>query len=134
MKNTIYIIVIVLCIILAIIIFLKSRPAESGGIKGIKRGEMLWVKCNNPNCAATYQMDKKDYYEQMQEKMKANPLAQNLPLVCKECGEDSIYRAVKCEKCGTIFFYQSVPHDFADRCPECNYSKMEAERKARARR
>jgi len=128
MKNTIY--VIALSLILAVVIFLVTRSADSGGIGSIQSGESRLVKCNNPACQAIYQMSTKDYLLQLREKVKANPMAQNPPLVCKECGHESLYRAVKCEKCGEVFFYRSVPGDFSDRCPECKFSKMEDERKA----
>jgi len=108
--------------------------STKSGFETIKRGEELyWVKCNNPACKSTYQIDKKDYYEQIEEKMRANPMAMvTPPLTCKECGEQSALRAVKCEKCGQVFFYGADPTDFADRCPECGHSKTESERKARA--
>ena len=126
--------IIVVCFALAVVIFIKSQSGGSGGLDTIKRGEeMYWVKCNNPKCGAVYQMDKKDYFEQIEEKMRANPMAMvTPPLTCKECGKQSLFRAVKCEKCGHVFFYGHDPTDFADRCPECGYSKTEAERKARA--
>jgi len=134
MKNTIYVIVIVLCIALAVLIFLKTQSGGPGGIETIKRGEELyWVKCRNPKCNAEYQMDKKDYYEQIEEKMRANPMSMvTPPLLCKQCSEQSVLRAIKCEKCGLVFLYGANPADFADRCPECKHSKTEADRKARA--
>ena len=133
MKNLIYAIVIVLCIALAILIFVKTQSGGSGGIDSIKRGEeMYWVKCNNPSCNAEYEIDKKDYFEQIEEKQRANPLSMvTPPLTCKKCGKDSVYRAEKCEKCGTVFFYGANPDDFPDRCPKCGHSKREAELEAR---
>ena len=133
MKNTVYVIVIVVCIALAVVIFVKTQSGGPGGLESIKRGEELfWIKCNNPKCNAEYQIDKKDFYEQIEQKMRANPMAmQTPPLTCEKCGQASAYRAVKCEKCGIVFFYGRVPNDYADRCPECGYSKTESERKAR---
>ena len=132
MKNTIYVVVIVLCLILAIVVFLMTRSGGSGGIEDIPRGEkMVWVKCNNPKCKAEYQIDQVDYHEQIKERMQANPLSSQTPsLICKKCGEPSVYRAEKCEKCGAIFFY-GASKDFPDRCTECGYSKTEAIRKER---
>jgi len=134
LSKTVMLIIIVVCLTLAVVIFIKTQSGGSGGIETIKRGEELyWVKCNNPKCKAEYQIDKKDYYEQIEEKMRANPMAMvTPPLLCKECREQSVLRAVKCEKCGQVFFYGADPTDFADRCPECGHSKTEAERKARA--
>jgi len=134
MKNTVYVIVIAVCLILAGVIFVLTRSEGSGGLDSIQRGELVWVMCNNPNCKEAYQIDKKDYYEQVDEQMRANPMAMVTPaLTCKKCGEQSVYMAVKCEKCGKMFFSGAVANDFADRCPDpaCGYSKTEAERKAR---
>jgi len=131
MKNTIYGVVILVCLGLAVMIFLKTRSG-GGGIEQLKRGEMMWVKCNNPDCKAQYQIDRKDYLTDVEEKVKANPLSLQTPaLVCEKCGKESLFQAVKCENCGKVFFYGAVPGDFADRCPDCKYSKTEAERKAR---
>jgi len=133
MKNTIYVIVIVVCIALAVLIFLKTQSSGPGGIDSIKRGEELyWVMCRNPKCKAEYQMDKRDYYEQIQEKMRANPMAMvTPPLTCQKCGVQSVLLAVKCEKCGLVFLYGADPTDFADRCPNCKHSKIKADRDAR---
>jgi len=130
MRNTVYVVVIVVCLIGAGIIFLLTRSGGAGGIESIDPSEMILVKCNNPDCGAVYEMSKRDYYKYIEE--HSDPMMRTAPaLVCKECGKPSVYRAVKCEKCGHVFFYGN-PNDFNDRCPECGYSKMEAERKARA--
>lgn len=134
MKNTIYVVVIALCLILAIVIFVKSRSKGPSGIDSIQAGEMVWVMCNNPDCKAIYQMEKKDYYLEIEEKTRKNPLASRLAINCKQCGEESAFRAYKCEKCGQFFFQGAVSGDLEDRCPECGYSQMEAERKARTGR
>jgi len=133
LSKPLMLVIIIVCFALAGVIFFATRPEGSGGINTIKRGEELyWVKCNNPKCKAEYQMDKKDYYEQIEEKMRANPMAMvTPPLTCKECGEQSVLRAVKCEKCGHVFFYGADPTDFADRCPKCGHSKTKADREAR---
>jgi rubredoxin len=131
MKNAIYAIVIVVCLVLAVVIFLSTRSGGPGGLDQIQRGEMIWLMCNNPACKTSYEIDKKDYFVQIDEKVRANPLAMQTPaLVCEKCGKPSVFRAVKCEQCGHMFFYGN-PNDFNDRCPECKYSKIEAERKAR---
>lgn len=121
-KKPIMIAIIVACIALAGVITYVSSSGGGGGIEAVQRGEMMWVKCSNPDCAAEHQIDKKDYFMYIQEHQKgvATP-----PLVCKDCGEESIYRAIKCQKCGIIFFYGSVHDDLVDRCPECSYSPTE---------
>ena len=130
-KKPIMIAIIVVCLILAAAIALKTGTGDSSGVEGLKRGEMIWAKCSNPDCGAEYQIDKKDYFEYVQEHQ--DPMAQYAPpLVCKECGEESLYRAVKCPKCEIVFFRGAVTNDFADRCPECGYSQTEEGRKKAA--
>ena len=90
--------------------------------------DAVWVKCKNPDCEAEYQMSQTTYYEYLRK--HRDPASPQAPSpVCKVCGQESIALAVKCEKCGSVFFKGAVPHDFADRCPKCNYSKTEEERK-----
>lgn len=131
MKNLIYTVVIALCIIVAVVVFVKTRGSGAGGLDSISDTEQVWVKCRL--CKASYEMGKKQFYEELEEKAKASPTAMMMtpPLTCQKCGKDGIMKAVKCEKCGIVFFENSVPNDFADRCPECKYSKMEAVREER---
>jgi ribosomal protein L40E len=131
MKNTVYAIVIVGCLILAGIIFLVTKSGGTGGVEDLPRGEMYLVKCNNEACGATYEIDRVDYYKAVDQKARANPMSLQTPaLVCQKCGKESVFRAVKCEKCGNVFFWGN-PSDFNDRCPKCGYSAEEAKRKAR---
>ncbi len=133
-KKPIMIGVIVACLVLAGIITYATRSKEAGGIASIKRGKMTWLKCRNPDCGHEYQMDLKDCLIYIKEHQ--DPMSMETPaIVCPECGEESVYRAEKCEKCGLVFERGTVPNDFADRCPECKYSKTEDSRKkARARK
>jgi predicted Zn-ribbon and HTH transcriptional regulator len=108
----------------------QAQETAHTNVTATSRGE-LWVKCNSPDCAAAYRISEQDYYQQIEERVKANPMALVTPaLTCKRCGKESVYRAVQCEKCGHMFFYGN-PNDFNDRCPKCGYSKMENERKKR---
>lgn len=96
--------------------------------------ELLWVKC--VECGQAYQMTKRDFFTQIEERAKSSP--QPLPaapnLVCQKCGKEGILRAEKCPKCGHLFLWGSIPADFADRCPQCKFSRTENERKKRLRR
>lgn len=113
--------VIIASLFLAIgITFLTS--SKDDGVNSIKSGQIIWVKCKNQDCAAEYQVDKREYLKHLEE--HGDPMAPEPP-VCKQCGKKSIYRAEKCEQCGLIFFVGSVPKDFADRCPQCGYSRTE---------
>jgi hypothetical protein len=126
-KKAIMVAVIVVCLALAGAIAYMNRPGASSSSTGaMKRGTMMWVKCANPDCGAEYQMDMKDYYEYLEKHLKGDAVTQP---PCEKCKEQSIYRAVKCEKCGTVFFYGRSVGDYVDRCPKCNYSKIEEERK-----
>jgi ribosomal protein L40E len=129
-KKVVLICVIVGCFGLAgVITFRSCRPSGGGGLEDIPAGETVWVKCANKDCAAAYEMDKREYYRYIQENAPAMAMSV-APLVCEKCGKPSVYRAEKCEKCETIFFRgSSAPGDFADRCPNCGYSKSEEERK-----
>ena len=136
-KKPIMIGVSVACLVLAGVITYKTRSGSSGGIESIKRGQMIWVKCNNPNCGAKYQIDRRDYLEYLQEYLekltRQHPSSMGIlvpPLVCKACEEESVYKAVKCEKCGTVFFPGDADSRFEDKCPECGHSKIEQMKKA----
>jgi ribosomal protein L37E len=131
MRNRIYTVVIVVSAVAVAVIILMTRPASTGGIESIPESEQTWVKCTQ--CGAAYQMGKRRYFEQLEKKATASSgrMLVTPKLTCRECGKDGILRAVKCEKCGEVFFRNSVPADLADRCPKCGYSKTEAKRNAR---
>ncbi len=132
-KKPIMIGVIIACLLLAAIVIIGRRSGGGSGIDSIPEGEMIWAKCNNPNCKAEYQIGLKAYHEYMRE--HADVMAMTAPpLICKECSEASVYRAEKCENpdCGIVFIQgSSGPGDFADRCPECKQSATEESRKRR---
>jgi hypothetical protein len=129
-KKPIMIGVIVVCLIVAGLITFAKRSGSKSGIDSIPDEKMTWVKCNNPSCKAEYQMSEKEYFKQMEGRF--NPMARTTPaLTCKECGKDSLYRAIKCPYCGTVFFRDSVPNDLFDRCPKCGKSATEESRKKR---
>lgn len=142
-KKKIFMLVIVaVCFALVVAITVYRRHVEGTaptGVESIKHGDMIWVKCEDPKCGAEYQMDKREYFEYLQDhpptaeefaEMMSDPNMKGATaLVCNKCKKKTIYRAEKCEKCGIVFIRGSVKHDYADRCPECNYSKTEAQRK-----
>lgn len=132
-KDAIYVTVIALCLVLVGVILLKRR-SQSGGIESIPNGDMIFVKCTNPDCKAEYQTSMREYFRYVEE--HTDPISQTpTPVICEECGKESVYRAVKCEHCGSVFFYGAVHQDsFEDRCPKCGYSKIEKNRKEAAGR
>ena len=126
-KKPVMLGVIVVCFVLAGVIYLKTRP---GGL-GLEqfRGELTWVLCRNSECRHSWQMDLEEYHKFIQKNADPrSPLPP--PITCKKCGEPSVYRAVKCAKCEAIFERGTVPADFADRCPneECRYSQTAVDR------
>ena len=132
MKNRTYMIAIVVCLGLGGLAFHITHSKGEGGIESPESDKLIWVMCNNPDCGATYQMDEREYFLQIRERIGAYPTALQTPaLACEKCGKESVYKAVKCEQCGKIVFSGAVPNDFVDRCPECGYSKTEAIREAR---
>jgi ribosomal protein L40E len=131
MKKTVMLGVVIACLAVAGVVT-YSRYSGGGGLDSISEEDMIWVKCNNPACKAEYQMGRKGYHQYIQENV--NPLAQTMPaLVCEKCGEHSVYRAEKCQNpdCGIVFLRNSVPGDYADRCPKCKRSETEESRKRR---
>ncbi len=134
MKNIIYIIVIVVCVVFAAVIAYKYIfSSGSGGINDIPEGDATWVKCNNPACKAEYEMSRRDYYKALEANMNPNPMAAPTALSCKECNKPSLYGAVKCQNpdCGIVFIEGIAGPGQSDRCPDCGQSAIEESRKKR---
>ena len=132
-KKAVMIGIIVACLGLTALRIIGRSGGGGGGIADISPEEMMWVKCNNPDCKAEYEMGKQAYFKYVEEHI--DPMAMVAPpVVCEECGKESVFRAEKCQNsdCGIVFFRGSVPNDFADRCPECGRSETEESRKRRA--
>lgn len=115
------------CLVLAGLITLMTRPRKMG-IPAKFAKEFKWVKCRDPNCAAEYQITKKDYFVHREKNTELWAL-EAPGLICKNCGKKSVYEAVKCEKCKLVFeIYSSIPRSFRDKCPKCGYSKINEDR------
>lgn len=115
-KKTIMVGAIVLFLALAIVITVSRK--KSGSTGDIERGVQIWVKCRNPKCEAEYQVGKRDYYTFIENRMEPT-------LICEQCEEESVYRAIKCPKCELVFEKTPAPGDFPDRCPKCKFSLIE---------
>jgi hypothetical protein len=99
------------------------------GLDELKRGVKYWVKCVGSECEQMWQMDRKDYFQYLREHQ--DPMSLAAPaIVCPTCSKESGYRAEKCANCALVFVRGGIPHDFADRCPQCGRSKTEDDRKA----
>jgi DNA-directed RNA polymerase subunit M/transcription elongation factor TFIIS len=91
------------------------------------KGQTVWLKCQNSKCNHSFEMDMKDYYEQLQDNRRSN-VTRASALTCPKCDERSAYEAFKCEQCGNIFFVDRTKRDYFDRCPKCGFSKEEKQR------
>ena len=129
MKNLIYLGIILVCLgVAGYVIF--SGDSDDSGISSLSNEDQIWVICME--CGASYQMGKKDYYEQLAEKSKERMgMPTTIYLTCDKCGKDAVTEAIKCEKCGNVFRKGAIPGDLQDRCPKCKFSKTEAIRKER---
>jgi predicted RNA-binding Zn-ribbon protein involved in translation (DUF1610 family) len=124
-KKMTMLIVALASLIIACLVFFITNAGRSDDIKGFS-GKTIWVKCNNTKCQSLYEMDMVEYFEKMKEK---NMPMMTPPLKCKDCGKDSLYRAVKCPNCGEVFFYGAKSNQLPDRCSKCGFSQIEEDRK-----
>ena len=121
-KKIIMIGLIVVCIAAAIVItFVFQGGGGDGGVDSLKRGTMIWLRCNDEKCGNAWQMDKKDYFQYCED----NRDGMIAPaVVCPKCNDKTGYRAEKCEKCGEIF-ERDAGSPTPDKCPKCGYSPLE---------
>ncbi len=118
------------CLILSGGIFFYFNHGTGENVLKSLEGQKMWVLCCDPECRTSYEVDKRAYFEFIQE--HKNPAALGAPpMVCEKCGKESVYAAEKCPKCGYVFFSNTISGDFADRCPKCRYSETEDIRKGK---
>jgi hypothetical protein len=117
-----------ICIVAAVVITISIVVQRHQMISCTGRGSTIWVICTNQDCEEAYQKDRGEWLSLIPEDVE--PITRPEPvMVCKQCGKQTVYRAVKCQKCGLVFQRGSVPNDFSDRCPGCAYSYIEQMRK-----
>jgi len=119
-KKQLKIAISIVCFGLAVgILYFSYAGSRGSGIEQFT-GKTVWMKCSNPDCGAEYETDKKGYFKYMQEHQTGLIVP---AMSCKECKQESSYRAIKCSKCGLVFYEGSAqvngPHD---QCPKCGYS------------
>jgi hypothetical protein len=81
MKNTIYAVVIGVCILGAIVVFVSRRGRSGGGIDSIDAAQMIWVKC--AKCGQSYEMSEKQYFKELEE--IANSVPGDFEDRCPKC-------------------------------------------------
>ena len=127
--------VIVACVVAAAgITFWIHRGRSS--TPGAKR--QIYVLCANPDCGKSFEMTAKEFREIMQAQSPERMAPMMGPMglgqmafTCKSCGEESVYLAQKCERCGKVFIVDYTAKDrFPDRCLECGYSEIEQRKQA----
>jgi ribosomal protein S27E len=91
----------------------KSRVGNTAGIGSVPEGKKVWVKCAKQACGASYEMAMKEYYMKVDEKVTYSGVP---PIDCEKCGEESVFRAIKCKSCGEVFF---KPRAGGVQCPKC---------------
>ena len=125
-KKVLMIGIIAVSLLLAGFVTFTTMHKSSRHLNKLK-GQTVWLKCQNPKCNHSFEMDMKDYYVQLQNNCSSN-VTRASALLCPKCGERSAYEAVKCEKCGNIFLVNRTKRDYFDRCPKCGFSKEEKQR------
>ncbi len=126
-KKKVMLGLIILCLVLAVGITVMTNMGGSGS--GSRSNEPVQMLCMNEECGMDFELSAEEYRTQMMQggMMGPGPMAQT-PMECSECGMQSGFRAVKCKECETIFLQDYTSGDFPDRCPECEYSDIEARR------
>ncbi len=128
-KKKVMLGLIILCLVLAIGITAVTNMGDGGGGGGSRSNQPVQMLCMNEECGMDFELSTEEYREHMMQgfTMGPGPMAQ-APMECSECGMQSAFRAVICKECDTVFMQDYTSGDFPDRCPECDYSDIEARR------
>ena len=127
-KKKVMLGLIILCLVLAVGI---TAVTNMGGSSSSRSNEPVQMLCMNEECGMDFELSTEEYREHMMQggMMGPGPMAQT-PIECSECGMQSAFRAVICKECELVFMQDYTSGDFPDRCPECDYSDIEARRNA----
>ncbi|MHC4456609.1 MAG: hypothetical protein ACYS0I_05860 [Planctomycetota bacterium] len=107
-----------------------QKPAENH-LEDLDPKDKMWVKCTSQYCGAEYEMAKKEYQKIIRQQVNSGK-GFEISIVCKQCGQGIIQKAVKCPKCEKVFLYGAMGRgSFADKCPSCKFSETEDKRKSR---
>ena len=121
-KKMLLIVVAVACIAAAGIIVYKTMGG--GGTAPSQPTGKVWVKCNNPKCGHEYEISAQEYNTFVMNNGGPRQFMMSgaVPMKCSKCNEESTFKAMKCEKCGKVFFPGTVADKVEDTCPGCGYS------------
>jgi hypothetical protein len=127
MKNTVYAIIIVVCLTLTGITVFVTRSASRN--VGVPSSMQTWVTCLS--CGDARQMSLKNFWKQERATMAHE---EGVPdLKCPKCGKSAVVEAFKCPKCNTVTPRRNAaPSPYDDCCPKCGFSQLEADAKAKA--
>ncbi|MHC4187865.1 MAG: hypothetical protein ACYST2_00530 [Planctomycetota bacterium] len=129
MSKPVMVIVLVACLVLAVVVYVAMLPDDQGDYTQLA-GVNIWVKCNNPDCNAEYEIDKAEFRGFILEEKKQNPMFPgDPPVACNQCNQQSLLEAVQCPKCNTLFFRGELgAGHFKDECPQCGHSDTKEQR------
>lgn len=127
-KKAFMLSIIAASLILAGFVTYSTMNKSSRHLNKLK-GQTVWLKCQNPECNHSFEMDMKEYYDYLQNNRSSN-VARATALPCPKCSKRSSYEAVKCEHCGNVFLVNRTKRDHFDRCPKCGFSKEEKQRES----
>ena len=112
-------------VVALVVFFIYSNPF--GGQRSQSAGDSVYLLCSNEDCGAAQELTKEEFANLAS---GVNPrLINDTPFLCPKCGQETAYKAVKCPKCGEVYFWDYEAADgFRDRCPGCGFSAMEERR------
>ncbi len=109
----------------------------TGGGTSSRSGN-IYMMCDSTG--DSYELSRDEFRKLMQEKSPEGMMGPMMGPMgggmmaykCQICGQDDAFIAQKCQKCGEVFTmdYQ-ITDDYPDRCPACDYSRIEEMRNKR---
>jgi hypothetical protein len=120
-KKSVMLVIVVVCLVVAAVIAYMNW---GGGTSRISANTLIWIKCTNPDCNATYEISMGEYQKQLREAATNTTNTMGMgptPIRCEKCSQNTAYAAIKCPKCGFVFVAGMTPDEV---CPNCGYSTV----------
>ena len=123
-KKMIMLGAVIICLIGAVVMFSKSR---SSNVKAIGGSKDVAFKCTAEDCGSEFTMSLSEYNKLTKKQFPGGMPMGGAQVVaeCPVCKEKIAIPAIKCTKCGKIFFSNTVEGDYPDICPECGFSRLQ---------